>query len=67
MNTMNSSRRWRVAMVDGSVIEFAGIKLIETDVGSLLVVGRDREPTQLVAAGQWVTCDEITSARGGAR
>ena len=36
-------RQWRVTLSDGRVIKITGRKLIETDAGSLLIVGPQGE------------------------
>ena len=65
--TQHSSRvrRWRVNLADGTAVELTAVKLLETGRGALMLVGADQQPTHVIAAGQWIACEELRSAGGG--
>jgi hypothetical protein len=48
-----------VRLNDGSTVEIAGQKVLETQAGALMVMGPDREPARVIAAGEWRECSEL--------
>ncbi len=57
----DETRRWRVTLADGEIIEVAGSKVVETDSGSLMVLSSEREPARIFRV--WLACEELPRGR----
>ena len=58
--TTPRARLWRVTLSHTETVEITAIKLVITDSGALMFLGRDREPVRVIR--DWSDCRELRSA-----